>query len=75
MIWKVPFNANCLVPLGCSIAERSPLLKHAAFSSTNFENIFKWESEEETPPGTVYEVQYKRYVGFAFPLGPCLNGC
>ncbi|XP_024059401.1 interleukin-22 receptor subunit alpha-1 isoform X1 [Terrapene carolina triunguis] len=61
MTWKVPFNASSLVPLGCSIAERSPLLKHAAFSSTNFENIFKWESEADTPPGTVYEVQYKRY--------------
>ncbi|XP_073173941.1 interleukin-22 receptor subunit alpha-1 isoform X2 [Lepidochelys kempii] len=54
------FWAVCSL-MGCSIAERSPLLKHAAFSSTNFENIFKWESEAETPPGTVYEVQYKRY--------------
>ncbi|XP_067389810.1 interleukin-22 receptor subunit alpha-1 [Emydura macquarii macquarii] len=54
------FWAVCSL-VGCSIAERSPFLKHAAFSSTNFENIFKWESEAEAPQGTVYDVEYKRY--------------
>ncbi|XP_014461186.1 interleukin-22 receptor subunit alpha-1 isoform X2 [Alligator mississippiensis] len=49
--------------LGCLTAERSPLLllKHANFFSTNFENILKWETEGEIPPGTVYNVQYKQY--------------
>ncbi|NXN33330.1 I22R1 protein, partial [Nycticryphes semicollaris] len=35
--------------------------KHAAFSSTNFENILTWETEADIPPGTVFDVQYKQY--------------
>ncbi|XP_044274738.1 interleukin-22 receptor subunit alpha-1 [Varanus komodoensis] len=44
-----------------SLAERSPLILQPRFLSTNFENIFTWTSGEKMPPGTVYEVQYKRY--------------
>ncbi|KAH0631127.1 hypothetical protein JD844_005263 [Phrynosoma platyrhinos] len=44
-----------------SRTERSPFIIKAAFLSTNFENIFTWESEEETSPGTLYYVQYKKY--------------
>ncbi|XP_017936821.1 interleukin-22 receptor subunit alpha-1 [Manacus vitellinus] len=40
---------------------RSPCLKRAVFSSTNFENILTWETEADIPPGTVFEVQYKQY--------------
>ncbi|KFP10841.1 Interleukin-22 receptor subunit alpha-1, partial [Egretta garzetta] len=35
--------------------------KHAAFSSTNFENILTWETEADIPLGTVFDVQYKQY--------------
>ncbi|NXD11481.1 I22R1 protein, partial [Nothocercus nigrocapillus] len=35
--------------------------KHAAFSSTNFENILIWETEADIPPGTSFDVQYKQY--------------
>ncbi|KFU91866.1 Interleukin-22 receptor subunit alpha-1, partial [Chaetura pelagica] len=42
--------------------------KRAAFSSTNFENILTWETEADTAPGTVFDVQYKQYGG-----GPWLN--
>ncbi|NWJ10794.1 I22R1 protein, partial [Crypturellus undulatus] len=35
--------------------------KHAAFSSTNFENILIWETEADAPPGTTFDVQYKQY--------------
>ncbi|KAJ7304342.1 hypothetical protein JRQ81_011891 [Phrynocephalus forsythii] len=44
-----------------SQAEREPFILQATFLSTNFENIFTWEVSKETPPGTVYYVQYKRY--------------
>ncbi|XP_010299249.1 interleukin-22 receptor subunit alpha-1 isoform X1 [Balearica regulorum gibbericeps] len=47
--------------LGIVTAERSPCLKRAAFSSMNFENILTWETEADTPPGTVFDVQYKQY--------------
>ncbi|XP_074832159.1 interleukin-22 receptor subunit alpha-1 [Carettochelys insculpta] len=46
---------------GCLVAERLLPPKHAAFSSTNFENIFQWEHEAGTHPGMTYTVQYKRY--------------
>ncbi|NWI94980.1 I22R1 protein, partial [Pitta sordida] len=35
--------------------------KRVAFSSTNFDNILKWETEADIPPGTVFDVQYKQY--------------
>ncbi|NXT78245.1 I22R1 protein, partial [Zapornia atra] len=35
--------------------------RSARFSSTNFENILTWETEADTPPGTVFDVQYKQY--------------
>ncbi|XP_062996112.1 interleukin-22 receptor subunit alpha-1 [Elgaria multicarinata webbii] len=47
--------------VGNLLAERSPLIQQAAFLSTNFENIFTWQSGKETLPGTVYDVQYKKY--------------
>uniref|UniRef100_A0A6J0U4Y4 Interleukin-22 receptor subunit alpha-1 isoform X1 n=1 Tax=Pogona vitticeps TaxID=103695 RepID=A0A6J0U4Y4_9SAUR len=47
--------------VGNSLTERRPFVLQATFLSTNFENIFTWESRGETPPGTVYYVQYKRY--------------
>nr|XP_060640250.1 interleukin-22 receptor subunit alpha-1 [Anolis sagrei ordinatus] len=46
---------------GTSQTERSPLILEARFQSINFENIFVWKSGEETPPGTLYDVQYKKY--------------
>uniref|UniRef100_A0A8B9S902 Fibronectin type-III domain-containing protein n=1 Tax=Apteryx owenii TaxID=8824 RepID=A0A8B9S902_APTOW len=42
-------------------ASPSSCLKHAAFSSTNFENILIWETEADIPPGTAFDVQYKQY--------------
>ncbi|XP_019367952.1 PREDICTED: interleukin-22 receptor subunit alpha-1 isoform X3 [Gavialis gangeticus] len=62
--WILHFSNSSFVPLGCLTAERLPLLllKNAEFFSTNFENILKWETEGEIPPGTVYNVQYKEYV-------------
>ncbi|KAM6235604.1 interleukin-22 receptor subunit alpha-1 isoform 1-T1 [Spheniscus humboldti] len=47
--------------VGIVTTERSSCLKHAAFSSTNFENILTWETEADIPPGTVFDVQYKQY--------------
>ncbi|XP_010281771.1 PREDICTED: interleukin-22 receptor subunit alpha-1 [Phaethon lepturus] len=47
--------------VGFVTTERSSCLKHAAFSSTNFENILTWETEADIPPGTVFDVQYKQY--------------
>ncbi|NXE93263.1 I22R1 protein, partial [Menura novaehollandiae] len=35
--------------------------KRAAFSSINFENILTWEMEANSPPGIVFDVQYKQY--------------
>ncbi|NWS11871.1 I22R1 protein, partial [Pachyramphus minor] len=35
--------------------------KRVVFSSMNFENILTWETEADTPPGTVFDVQYKQY--------------
>lgn len=45
--------------LGTSLEERSQLLQNPTFSSTNFYNILTWETTEELPPGTVYDVEYK----------------
>ncbi|XP_042295149.1 interleukin-22 receptor subunit alpha-1 isoform X2 [Sceloporus undulatus] len=50
-----------MYPQGNSQTERSPFILNAAFLSTNFENIFTWESREETSSGTLYYVQYKKY--------------
>ncbi|KAM6045549.1 interleukin-22 receptor subunit alpha-1 [Chlamydotis macqueenii] len=50
-----------LAVVGVVTTERSSCLKHAAFSSTNFENILTWETEADIPPGTVFDVQYKQY--------------
>ncbi|XP_062364922.1 interleukin-22 receptor subunit alpha-1 [Cinclus cinclus] len=47
--------------VGIVTTERPSCLKHAAFSSTNFENILTWETEADIPPGTVFDVQYKQY--------------
>ncbi|XP_010080599.1 PREDICTED: interleukin-22 receptor subunit alpha-1 [Pterocles gutturalis] len=47
--------------VGIVTAERSSCLKHATFSSTNFDNILTWETEADIPPGTVFDVQYKQY--------------
>ncbi|XP_025953841.2 interleukin-22 receptor subunit alpha-1 [Dromaius novaehollandiae] len=47
--------------IGIVTTERSSCLKHAAFSSTNFENILIWETEADIPPGTAFDVQYKQY--------------
>nr|XP_013808784.1 PREDICTED: interleukin-22 receptor subunit alpha-1 isoform X1 [Apteryx mantelli mantelli] len=47
--------------VGTVTTERSSCLKHAAFSSTNFENILTWETEADIPPGTAFDVQYKQY--------------
>ncbi|XP_010199753.2 interleukin-22 receptor subunit alpha-1 [Colius striatus] len=47
--------------VGTVTTERSPCVKRAAFSSTNFENILSWETEADIPPGTVFDVQYKQY--------------
>ncbi|XP_072741493.1 interleukin-22 receptor subunit alpha-1 [Ciconia boyciana] len=47
--------------VGIVTTERSSCLKHAAFSSTNFENILTWETEADIPPDTVFDVQYKQY--------------
>ncbi|XP_009975064.2 interleukin-22 receptor subunit alpha-1 [Tyto alba] len=47
--------------VGIVTTERSSCLKHATFSSTNFENILTWETEADIPPGTVFDVQYKQY--------------
>ncbi|XP_068274147.1 interleukin-22 receptor subunit alpha-1 [Nyctibius grandis] len=47
--------------VGVVTTGRSSCLKHAAFSSTNFENILTWETEADIPPGTVFDVQYKQY--------------
>ncbi|XP_062449796.1 interleukin-22 receptor subunit alpha-1 [Rhea pennata] len=47
--------------VGIITTERSSCLKHAAFSSTNFENILIWETEADIPPGTAFDVQYKQY--------------
>ncbi|KAM8796009.1 interleukin-22 receptor subunit alpha-1 [Eudromia elegans] len=46
---------------GTVTTERSSCLKHAVFSSTNFENILIWETEADIPPGTAFDVQYKQY--------------
>uniref|UniRef100_A0A8B9PS65 Fibronectin type-III domain-containing protein n=1 Tax=Apteryx owenii TaxID=8824 RepID=A0A8B9PS65_APTOW len=55
------FNTSYFAPLGTVTTERSSCLKHAAFSSTNFENILIWETEADIPPGTAFDVQYKQY--------------
>ncbi|KAM6239993.1 interleukin-22 receptor subunit alpha-1 [Porphyrio hochstetteri] len=47
--------------VGVVTTERSACLRSARFSSTNFENILTWETEADTPPGTVFDVQYKQY--------------
>ncbi|XP_009646862.1 interleukin-22 receptor subunit alpha-1 [Egretta garzetta] len=47
--------------VGIVTTERSSCVKHAAFSSTNFENILTWETEADIPLGTVFDVQYKQY--------------
>ncbi|XP_026536482.1 interleukin-22 receptor subunit alpha-1, partial [Notechis scutatus] len=53
---------TCLCFLaGNSLRERLPVIQNATFQSTNFENIFTWKIQEETPPGTLYDVQYKTY--------------
>ncbi|KAM6428690.1 interleukin-22 receptor subunit alpha-1 [Liasis olivaceus] len=52
VLWCLPGN---------SLGKRSPVIQQATFLSTNFENIFSWKVTEETPPGTLYEVQYKKY--------------
>ncbi|XP_062818546.1 interleukin-22 receptor subunit alpha-1 [Anolis carolinensis] len=54
------FGVLCSL-VGTSQTERSPLILEATFKSTNFENIFVWKGGEETPPGTLYDVQYKKY--------------
>nr|XP_009666546.1 PREDICTED: interleukin-22 receptor subunit alpha-1 [Struthio camelus australis] len=54
------FWAVCSV-VGIVTTEGSSCLKHAAFSSTNFENILIWETEADVPPGTAFDVQYKQY--------------
>ncbi|KAM9533088.1 interleukin-22 receptor subunit alpha-1 [Guaruba guarouba] len=50
-----------LSAVGIVTTERSSCLKHAAFSSTNFENILTWETEAAIPPDTTFDVQYKQY--------------
>ncbi|XP_025068389.1 interleukin-22 receptor subunit alpha-1-like [Alligator sinensis] len=62
--WSLHFSNSSFVPPSCLTAERSPLLllKNAEFFSTNFENILKGGTEDEIPPGTVYNVHYKQYV-------------
>ncbi|XP_034976033.2 interleukin-22 receptor subunit alpha-1 [Zootoca vivipara] len=54
------FWALCSL-VGNLLAERPPLIQQPIFSSTNFENIFTWKSWGEPLPGTVYDVQYKKY--------------
>ncbi|XP_051494123.1 interleukin-22 receptor subunit alpha-1 [Apus apus] len=54
--------------VGIVTTKRSPCVKRAAFSSTNFDNILTWETEADIAPGTVFDVQYKQYGG-----GPWLN--
>nr|XP_002716023.1 interleukin-22 receptor subunit alpha-1 [Oryctolagus cuniculus] len=48
--------------LAAHLAEqRSDLLQHVKFQSSNFENILTWDSGPESTPDTVYSVEYKTY--------------
>ncbi|KAK9394767.1 interleukin-22 receptor subunit alpha-1 [Crotalus adamanteus] len=63
----------------CSLAgnllgKRPPVIQEATFWSTNFENIFTWKIKGETPPGTLYDVQYKTYGDLTWQSKPeCQN--
>ncbi|XP_066467086.1 interleukin-22 receptor subunit alpha-1-like [Tiliqua scincoides] len=67
-----------LLWLSCSLAgnllaERSQLLQKPTFVSINFDNILTWETTEEVPPGTVYDVEYKKYGELWQEKSECKN--